>query len=140
MQDIFFPTHYRAATGNEESAQAGQAKGGEGFSKNDIDLNTQLVKNKSATFFMRVNSDAMREAGISRGDVIIVDRSIEGKNGKVIIALLDGEFLIRKLEVSNYKKRLVPATKNLSPIEISEFSSFLVWGVVTFVIHNMGDD
>jgi DNA polymerase V len=69
--------------------------------------------------------------------VVIVDRSAEAKNGKVVIAVLDGEMLIRKLEISNHKKRLLPATKKLSAIEISEASSFAIWGVVTYVIHSL---
>lgn len=100
-----------------------------------IDLNEQLIHNKPATFFMRVNSDAMLGAGIHHGDVVIVDRSIEPKNGKVVIAVLNGEMLIRRLEVSNFKKRLLPATPKLSPIDISEASGLSIWGVVTYVIH-----
>jgi DNA polymerase V len=102
-----------------------------------IDLNEQLIKNKPATFFMRVNSNAMIGEGIHHGDVVIVDRSAEVKNGKVVIAVLDGEMLIRKLEINNHKKRLLPATKKLSAIEISESSSFAIWGVVTYVIHSL---
>src|SRR5437763_12095100 len=60
---------------------------------NGIDLNEQLIKNRPATFFMRVNSSAMMEAGIHKGDVVIVDRSLEAKNGKVIIGVLDGEMM-----------------------------------------------
>lgn len=107
------------------------------YAERGIDLNEQLVKNKPATFFMRVNSDAMTGAGIHSGDVVIVDRSLEAKNGKVIIAVLDGEMLIRRLEIHNGKKRLLPATKKLSAIEINESSSFSVWGVVTYVIHSV---
>lgn len=102
-----------------------------------IDLNQQLVKNKPATFFMRVNSGFMAAEGIHRGDVVIVDRSLEPKNGKIIIAVLDGEMLIRRLEINQNKKRLLPGTKSLSAIEISESSSFMVWGVVTYVIHSL---
>lgn len=107
------------------------------YAERGIDLNEQLVKNKPATFFMRVNSNSMVDEGIHQGDVVIVDRSVEAKNGKVVIAVLDGEMLIRKLEISNYKKRLLPATKKLSAIEISESSSFAIWGVVTYVIHSL---
>jgi DNA polymerase V len=107
------------------------------YAERGIDLNEQLIKNKPATFFMRVNSDAMIGAGIHNGDVVIVDRSLEAKNGKVIIAVLDGEMLIRRLELINNKKRLLPATKKLSAIEINESSSFSVWGVVTYVIHSL---
>lgn len=107
------------------------------YAERGIDLNEQLIKNKPATFFMRVNSDAMIGAGIHSGDVVIVDRSLEAKNGKVIIAVIDGEMLIRRLEIDNSKKRLLPATKKLSPIEITESCSFSVWGVVTYVIHSV---
>ena len=107
------------------------------YAERGIDLNEQLIKNKPATFFMRVNSNAMIGAGIHSGDVVIVDRSLDAKNGKVIIAVLDGEMLIRRLEVNNGKQRLLPATKKLSPIEISGSSSFSVWGVVTYVIHSV---
>ena len=86
---------------------------------------------------MRVNSDAMIGAGIHQGDVVIVDRSLDPRSGKVIIAVLDGEMLIRRLDINNHKKRLLPATKNLSPIDINESSSFNIWGVVTFVIHSV---
>jgi DNA polymerase V len=107
------------------------------YAERGIDLNEQLVKNKPATFFMRVNGDAMLEAGIRNGDVIIVDRSLEPRNGKIIIAVVNGEMLIRKLERYLNKIRLLPASHNLSPIEVDASSNFYVWGVVTYVIHNM---
>src|SRR5215218_524761 len=68
------------------------------YAERGIDLNEQLIRNKPATFFMRVNSDAMIGAGICNGDVVIVDRSLEAKNGKVIVAVLNGEMLVRRLE------------------------------------------
>lgn len=107
------------------------------YAERGIDLNEQLIKNKPSTFFMRVNSDAMIGAGIHTGDVVIVDRSLEAKNGKVIIAVLDGEMLIRRLEISDGEKRLLPATKKLSFIDINDSNTFSVWGVVTYVIHSL---
>ena len=101
-----------------------------------IDLNEQLIKNKPATFFMRVNSDAMTGSGIFRGDVVIVDRSLEAKNGKVIIAVLDGEMLIRRLDINNGKKQLVALTSKLASIEVND-ENFWCWGVVTYVIHSV---
>src|SRR3954465_7295939 len=68
------------------------------YAERGIDLNEQLVQNKPATFFMRVRGDAMIGAGIHDGDIIIVDRSLKASNGKVIIATLNGEMLIRRLE------------------------------------------
>ena len=108
------------------------------YAERGIDLNEQLVKNKPATFFMRVNGDAMKGAGIYNGDVVIVDRSLLARNGSVVIAVLNGEMLIRRLQIlENRKKMLVPETKKLSVIEINDEMGFDVWGVVTYVIHSV---
>lgn len=99
-------------------------------------LNEQLVRNKPATFFMRVSGDAMTGAGIFSGDVVIVDRSLKEANGKVVIACLNGEMLIRRLEKTFNKLRLVPETPRLAPIDVDiSGAEFSVWGVVTYVIH-----
>jgi DNA polymerase V len=73
-------------------------------------------------------------AGVNVGDVVIVDRSLEPKNGKIVIAVVDGELLIRRLEISNNRTRLVTANKKLSSLEITG-AQLQVWGVVTYVIH-----
>ncbi|MEP7163395.1 MAG: translesion error-prone DNA polymerase V autoproteolytic subunit [Ferruginibacter sp.] len=105
------------------------------YMERGIDLNEQLVKNKPATFFMRVSSNSMLNAGIHDGDIVIVDRSIKPVSGKIVIAILDGDMLIRRLEKTMNKLRLIPETTKLSPIEISEYSDLTIWGVVTYVIH-----
>jgi DNA polymerase V len=108
------------------------------YAERGIDLNEQLVRNKPATLFMRVNGNAMMGAGIYNGDVVIVDRSLLARNGSVIIAVLNGEMLIRRLQIlENRKKMLVPETKKLSVIEVNEEMGFDVWGVVTYVIHSV---
>jgi DNA polymerase V len=105
------------------------------YAERGIDLNEQLVRNKPATFFMRVRGDAMIDAGIHDGDVVIVDRSIRPVSGKVIIATLNGEMLIRRFEKAINKVRLIPETKKLAAIDIDPYAEFSVWGVVTYVIH-----
>jgi DNA polymerase V len=108
------------------------------YMERGIDLNEQLIRNKPATFFMRVTGDAMTGAGIFSGDVVIVDRSVKAANGKVIIAILNGEMLIRRFEKTFNKIRLVPETPKLAPIDIDlSGSEFSVWGVVTYVIHSL---
>lgn len=104
------------------------------YMERGIDLNEQLIKNKAATFFMRVSGTSMINAGIGDGDIVIVDRSIKPVNGKIVIAVIDGEMLIRRYEQSFNKLRLVPETHNLSPIEVSEFMDFKIWGVVIYII------
>src|SRR6201996_4336501 len=108
------------------------------YMERGIDLNEQLIRNKPATFFMRVSGDAMIGAGIFHGDVVIVDRSVRATSGKVIIATLNGEMLIRRLEKTFNKIRLVPETTKLSPIDVDlSAAEFSIWGVVTYVIHSL---
>lgn len=104
------------------------------YMERGIDLNEQLVMNKPATFFMRVSGNSMIDAGIHNDDIVIVDKSIKPANGKIVIAVLDGEMLIRRYEQNFNKVRLVPDTKKLSPIEINEYTDYRIWGVVTCVI------
>ncbi|HKG68955.1 MAG TPA: translesion error-prone DNA polymerase V autoproteolytic subunit [Segetibacter sp.] len=105
------------------------------YMEGGIDLNEQLIKNKPATFFFRVNGDFMKGAGIFSGDVLIVDRSITNVNGKVVIAVLNGEMLVRRLEKTLNKIRLIPETTRLAVIDVDPFADFAVWGVVTYVVH-----
>lgn len=101
-----------------------------------IDLNEQLIHNKPATYFMRVSGNSMINACIHDGDIVIVDRSIKPVSGKIIIAVIDGEMLIRRLEKTVNRVRLIPETPKLSPIAVSEFSDLVIWGVVTYIIKN----
>jgi DNA polymerase V len=106
------------------------------YMERGIDLNEELIRNKPATFFMRVSSDAMKDAGICKGDVAIVDRSLKATNGKVVIAILNGDMLIRRFEKTNNNVRLITDSGKLSPIQIdATCEDFAVWGVVTYVIH-----
>ena len=139
----FFSSAYKGTKDfgqwNVQTANAtGFGAAADDYAERGIDLNEQLVRNKPATFFMRVNGNAMIGAGIYNGDVVIVDKSLNARNGNVVIAVLDGEMLIRRLQIlENGKKLLVPETKKLSVIEINGESNFDVWGVVTYVIHSV---
>lgn len=106
------------------------------YMERSMDLNEQLIRNKAATFIMRVGGNAMIDAGIGNGDIVIVDRSAKAANGKIVIAVLNGEMLIRRLEKTFNKTRLIPECKNLSPIDVDiSGADFAVWGVVTYCIH-----
>ncbi len=105
------------------------------YMERGIDLNEQLVMNKPATFFFRMNGDAMINAGICNGDVLIVDRSIQPANGKIIVAAINGELLVRRLQHNYNQRSLVAENGQHANTEITEFSDFSCWGVVTCVIH-----
>ena len=105
------------------------------YAERGIDLNEKLIKNKPATFFFRMKGDAMRDAGIFDNDVLIVDRSLKLASGKIIVAVLNGELLVRRFHKNFSSAFLIPENSRLKPINLAEFSDFAVWGVVTYVIH-----
>ena len=107
------------------------------YAERGIDLNEQLVKNKPATFFFRMKGDAMKEAGIFDNDVLIVDRSLKLANGKIIVAILNGELLVRRFHQNFSSAFLIPENDRFKSINLAEFSDFALWGVVTFVIHQV---
>lgn len=102
-----------------------------------LDLNEQLIRNKPATFFMKVAGNSMINACIYEGDIIIVDRSIKPVNGKIVIAVVDGDMLIRRFVKTMNSLKLVPETPKLAAIDVNEFSELTIWGVVTYVIHQV---
>ncbi len=102
-----------------------------------LDLNEHLVKRPAATFFVRVEGDSMIGAGIHSGDILIVDRSLNPCHGKVVIAVLDGELTVKRLEQRKGVLRLHPENNSYHAIEITDAMDFTIWGVVTNVIHSL---
>lgn len=102
-----------------------------------LDLNEHLMPRKEATFLVTVSGDSMIGAGIHDGDILIVDRSITPANGKVVIAVLDGQFTVKTLEKTRGKIRLLPANPDFEPIEMKDEQELQIWGVVTKVIHSL---
>lgn len=100
-----------------------------------LDINKHLVKHPAATFYVRVSGDSMLGAGIHCGDLLVVDRSLEAKNGNVVVAVLDGDLTVKRLYKRDGIIRLLPENSQYQPIEIAEGQSFEIWGVVTSVIH-----
>jgi DNA polymerase V len=94
-----------------------------------------LVPNPSSTFCIKVSGDSMKDAGIKDGDVMIVDRSLEVKNRSILLAVIDGEFTVKRINVNDKELYLMPENDSFIPIKITEEMDFLVWGVVTYIIH-----
>ena len=107
------------------------------YAERGIDLNEQLIRNKPATFFFRMKGDAMTGAGIFDGDTLIVDRSLKLANGKVIVAILNGELLIRRYHKNFSSAFLVAENERFKSINLAEFSEFALWGVVVYSIHQV---
>jgi len=108
------------------------------YMERGIDLNEQLIRNKPATYFFRMKGDAMQAAGIFDNDVLIVDRSIKLTNGKVIVAVLNGELLVRRYHKNFTSTFLIPENDRYKTINLGEFSDFMMWGVVVYCIHPLG--
>jgi DNA polymerase V len=107
------------------------------FMDRGIDLNEQLIRNKPSTYFFRMKGDAMRDAGIFDDDLLIVDRSIKLADGKIIVAVLNGELLVRRFHKNFSSAFLIPENDRYKPVNLAEFSDFVVWGVVTYVVHGV---
>lgn len=99
-----------------------------------LDLNEKLVRNKEATFLLSVQGDSMKDAGILDGDILVVDKSIDPQDGKIVIAALDGELTVKRLSIKSTGTWLVPENDNYPPIAVKEESDIVIWGVVTATI------
>ncbi|MGN6421668.1 MAG: LexA family protein [Pseudobacter sp.] len=144
MQDeIFYDAAYKGSKDfNQWNVKTADATGfgaaADDYMERGIDLNEQLIHNKPATFFLRMRGEAMTGAGIHDGDVVIVDKSLKPQSGKVVIAVLNGEMLIRRLERTFNKVRLLPENRQFATTEIDPSCDTLeIWGVVTYVIHHL---
>jgi DNA polymerase V len=98
---------------------------------------SHLIKHPAATFFVRVTGDSMIDAGIHPGDLLIVDRALTPAEGDVVIAVLDGELTVKRLQRVNAKPVLVADNRRYPPIQPRENQEFEIWGVVTYAIHKV---
>lgn len=117
--------------------QAGFPSPGEDLEGSPLDTNELLVRNPSATFFMRVSGQSMRDAGIYEGDIVVIDKSLQAKNGDTVVAVINGDYTLKKLVMAKGKApKLVPANNDFNELEMSGNDEMSVWGVVTFVIRS----
>ncbi|MEO1943110.1 MAG: translesion error-prone DNA polymerase V autoproteolytic subunit, partial [Candidatus Thioglobus sp.] len=100
-----------------------------------LDLNTHLIQHKESTFFVRAQGESMLGVGIYPGDILIVDRSVTAKSGKIVIAVVDSEFTVKRLHKYKGKITLKAENTDFDDINIKEGSELIIWGVVTSVIH-----
>jgi DNA polymerase V len=100
-----------------------------------LDLNEFLIKHPAATFFVKVEGDSMIDAGIHSGDILIVDRALEARNDKIVIAVLNGELTVKRVRKRKDSLFLIAENPDFPAIEITPEMDFEIWGVVTNVIH-----
>ena len=103
----------------------------------NLNLQDALIPRPAATFLMRVDGDSMNGCGIFSGDLLVVDRSIDPVDGAVVIAVLDGEFTVKRLRKTQGKILLTAENPDYPPITVQRGIDFSVWGVVTYVVHGL---
>ena len=118
----------------QERVSAGFPSPADDFKEVRISLDRELIKNKESTFFARISGDSMKGAGIEDGDLVVIDRSINPGNNKVVICFIDGEFTVKRVIREKNKLYLKPENNKYKEIEINDENQFSIWGVVTFVI------
>ena len=143
MGDKFLP-HSIDNTSTFETEMLGEVKAGFPSPAEDIreklDLIKLLVRHKASTFFFRVSGVSMVDAAMDEGDIIIVDRAIDPYNNCKAVCYIDGEYTVKRVEISDKGVRLMPANENntaYKPIEVTPENNFVIWGVVTWVIKKM---
>jgi DNA polymerase V len=102
-----------------------------------LDLNEYLIAHPTATFFVRVEGYSMSGAGILPDDILIVDRGLEAAHNKIVIAIVDGELTVKRLQINEGIYWLVPENPAFESIRIDENIDFFIWGIVTYVIHKV---
>ena len=104
----------------EEGISAGFPSPADDFKEIRISLDRELVKNREATFYARVDGDSMIGAGLEDGDLLVIDRSLNPENGKIAICLVDGDFTVKRIKKEKNKLYLMPENKKYKPIELKE--------------------
>jgi DNA polymerase V len=109
----------------------------EDYFENPLDLNKYLIEKPAATYFIKVKGDSMTGAGIYDGDLLIVDRSATPRSNQIILAVLNGEFTIKRFIKQNEKIVLKSENPKHAPIEIDPDAEFQIWGVVNYCVHKL---
>ena len=117
--------------------RAGFPSPAQDYLESGIDLNKELVKNPSSTFFGRVSGDSMAGAGIEDGDLIVIDKSISASEGDIAVCFVDGEFTLKRIHIENNFVWLVPENPKYRRIKVTPDQNFMVWGVVTYSIKDV---
>ena len=102
-----------------------------------FDFNVNMVSNPVSTFYGRVDSEAMIEAGINPGDIAVIDKAVIPQDGDLVVAFANNEFVIRFLDLFHEKEGYIllqPANRRYSAISVDDLEDFEVWGVVVLTI------
>jgi DNA polymerase V len=111
-------------------ASAGFPSPADDYLDRPLDFNELLIENPEATFAVRVAGDSMIGAGIFPGDIAVVDRSRTARDKSIVLAILDGEFTLKRYRQRGSRRWLEAENANYQPTELNEDSAFEIWGVI----------
>lgn len=117
-----------------EGIQAGFPSPAQDYISESIDLNREIVHHPAATFYGRVSGESMIEDGIDPDDIIVIDRSLEPRDGDLTVCCVDGDFTLKRIHLEDNKVWLIPANEAFDPILVTPENKFEIWGVVTYTI------
>ncbi len=120
-----------------EGISAGFPSPADDFLDINIDLNKHLIKNPSTTFYGKVKGNSMIDAGIHNGDLLIIDKSLEPLNNKIVVCFIDGEFTVKRIKIEKDIVWLVAENIDFAPIKVTKDNDFIIWGIVTTVIKSV---
>tara|TARA_B100001939_G_scaffold253169_1_gene220134 strand:+ start:1692 stop:2123 length:432 start_codon:yes stop_codon:yes gene_type:complete len=118
----------------QEKISAGFPSPADDFKELRISIDQEVVRNEEATFYARVSGESMQGAGLDDGDLLVIDRSIEPKNGKIAVCCIDGEFTVKRLKVVEDGVFLIPENPKYQSIKVTEENELIIWGIVTYVV------
>lgn len=110
---------------------AGFPAPGDDMVEKSLNVHDYLVKHPVSTFFVRVEGDSMEGAGIFSGDILVVDRSIEAKSGRIVVAAVGGGLVVKRLAMLDGAMVLMSENEAYAPITVTGDEECFVWGVVT---------
>lgn len=105
-----------------------------------FDLTRYLFRHPASTFLARVSGDSMTGAGIHPGDLVAVDRALRAGDGSIVVAVVEGEHTIKRLQLRAGEPWLVAENARYPPLAVDREAGLTVWGVVTHVIHALADE
>lgn len=107
------------------------------FDETRVSIDQIVVKHKEATFYARASGNSMIGAGIDDGDILVIDRSLEARDGKIAVCFVDGEFTVKRIKVEQDCVYLLPENPKFEPIKVTEENELIIWGIVTHVVKSL---
>lgn len=107
------------------------------FDETRVSIDQIVVKHKEATFYAKASGNSMIGAGIDDGDILVIDRSLEARDGKIAVCFVDGEFTVKRIKVEQDCVYLLPENTKFEPIKVTEENELIIWGIVTHVVKSL---